>query len=365
MIVFLASVISFLLLAVSCYHIFRSVSHNGERRDFAPAVLLVSVAVSIGIGGLTAGESAQIMMLEILPALAGMLMLESTLLERKYISVAVYAFAGIYLVPASIHIAVAAGWAELPSESLMSLLCLIFIPLPVFAFIIGICLRLREVKMILKTGTIWANVTLAVESFYLILFLCLSFSYISVFAFCPDGHGEWQVIFPFLEGLMLAALGVRDADDAVFVFWRRQERRILESMKVSKVETAMDPMSIEDIYQDVYERVVAYFESERPFLDNALTINDLAKVLYSNKLYISKAISQFTGRNFCQFVNYYRVMHSMEMFRENHELKIHDLASGSGFNSDVSYNMAFRLFMGETPGEWCKKERNRKIRMKK
>ena len=136
-------------------------------------------------------------------------------------------------------------------------------------------------------------------------------------------------------------------------------------MKLTKVETALDPSGIDDVYQDIYERVVTYFETEKPFLDSELTINDLVKVLYSNKLYISRAISQFTGRNFCQFVNYYRVTYSMEMFRDNLDLKIHDLATGSGFNSDVSYNMAFRLFMGETPGEWCRKERSRKLKTKK
>ena len=119
--------------------------------------------------------------------------------------------------------------------------------------------------------------------------------------FIPTG----LLVFPFMLGLMVAALGIRATDDVLFVFWRRQERRIIESMKITKVETAVDPCSIDDVYQDIYERVVAYFDAEKPFLDNELTINDLVKVLYSNKLYISRAISQFTGRNFCQFVNYY------------------------------------------------------------
>jgi transcriptional regulator GlxA family with amidase domain len=39
------------------------------------------------------------------------------------------------------------------------------------------------------------------------------------------------------------------------------------------------------------------------------------------------------------------------------DLKIAELANMSGFNSVVSYNMAFRLFMNENPSEWCRKER--------
>jgi transcriptional regulator GlxA family with amidase domain len=55
----------------------------------------------------------------------------------------------------------------------------------------------------------------------------------------------------------------------------------------------------------------------------------------------------------------------MQCFRENPDLKIYELATMSGFNSIVSYNMAFRLFMGENPSEWCRKEKTRKITNKK
>ena len=365
MIVFIASAISFLLLAVSGYRIFKAVSAPDGREAWPPAVLLGAAAVTLGIGSVTGSESDGSLMLEILPALAGMLMLQSSFEEHKKIRPVLYALAGCYLVPAGFHIAAAAGLSGIPSDVVVLFACITFLLIPTGFFLFGIYRRLRDVKMILKTGTVWANVSLAVEAVYVLLYLLLIFMYLLLSLVCPEACSGNLLVFPFLAGLMLVALGIREADDVLFVFWRAQERRIIESMKVTKVETAMDPMSIEDTYQDIYERVVAYFETEKPFLDNALTINDLSKVLYSNKLYISRAISRFTGRNFCQFVNYYRVTYSMELFRNNHDLKIQELACGSGFNSDVSYNMAFRLFMGETPGEWCKKERNRKIKMKK
>jgi AraC-like DNA-binding protein len=365
MIVFIASAISFLLLAVSCYQIYRAASAPEPQKEFCLTVLLGAVAVTLGIGCVTGSETEGLLMLEILPALAIMLVFESSFVERKKIQPAVYALAGFYLLPAGFHIAVASGLTSLPAEPLVFAACTAFLILPAVVFIAGICRRIRDVKMILKTGTVWANLSLAVEAVYVSLYLLLNFLYIVLSLICSDHCRTVLLLFPFLAGLMLAALGVRSADNVLFVFWRVQERRVVESMKVTKVETAMDPMSIEDVYQDIYERVVAYFETEKPFLNNELTINDLSKALYSNKLYLSRAISQFTGRNFCQFVNYHRVTYSMELFRKDPDLKIQELAARSGFNSDVSYNMAFRLFMGETPGEWCRKERTRKIKMKK
>lgn len=365
MIVFIASAISFLLLAVSGYLMFRAADAPEKRNRWPSLVLMMAVAVTMVIGCFTGRVSDGLLMLELLPALAGMLMIQSSFTDRDKMRPLLYALAAFYIVPAGFHIASVSGLEFVPSEAVVLTGCTLFLLFPAGFFLFGIIRRLREVKLILKAGTVWTNVSLAVEAVYIVLHLLLVMIYIPAFLLCPVGWRGGLMVFPFLTCLMLAALAVREADEVLFVFWRAQERRIVESMKVTKVETAMDPMGIDDIYQDIYERVVAYFEAQKPFLDNELTINDLSKVLYSNKLYISRAISQFTGRNFCQFVNYYRVTYSMEMFRNNNDLKIHELACGCGFNSDVSYNMAFRLFMGETPGEWCKKERNRKIRMKK
>ena len=234
---------------------------------------------------------------------------------------------------------------------LMSLMIVIMTGLLIYDFIT----RLLDVKTVMKLGTVWVIVTLAVDVSY-VLFVIISSAVVQL------GLEASGVLL--LVGLIVA-LGVRCMTDSEFVFWRKQERIIIESMKVTSVTSTVDGSRIEDVYKDLYERITALFEAEKPYLNNNLTINDIVRKLYSNKLYISRAISQFTGRNFCQFVNYYRVMHSIDIFRNNPELKIHELAVQSGFNSIVSYNMAFRLFMGENPSDWCRRERSNLIKKKK
>ena len=365
MIVFVTSAVSALFLAVLCYQIFKDTSVPDQPKERAVPLLLGAPVLSLCTGGFTGSMTVEMMMLELMPAMTGVLLLTSSLYEREHIRPALTVLAVSCLIPLLLHVAVAARWLIMPSGPILLWAYLVWVLAVCGIFIAGICRRLKNVKAVLRTGTIWVNVALAVDSVYMVAFLSLSVCYVCLIVACPPDMMNLLLIFPIIAGLLTAALGVRAADDVLFVFWRNQERRIAESMKVTKVETAVDPAGIDDVYQDIYERIVAYFEAEKPFLNSELTINDLGKVLYSNKLYISRAISQFTGRNFCQFVNYYRITYSMAMFRENCELKIHDLACGSGFNSDVSYNMAFRLFMGETPGEWCRKERSRRIKMKK
>ena len=136
-------------------------------------------------------------------------------------------------------------------------------------------------------------------------------------------------------------------------------------MKISHVDTRAESPGSAVLYKNIYDRIQEYFTEDKPYLNNNLTINDVVEVVFSNKLYISRAISQFTGRNFCQFVNYYRVVHAIELFRNNTSLKVTELATLSGFNTSVSFGMAFRLYMGEKPGDWCRKERYRQEKLKK
>lgn len=223
-------------------------------------------------------------------------------------------------------------------------------------YLASLWLRIRDVKAVMRAGTVWLSLTLAVDSIYVVAAMIDILLYVALDHLCPGSMWPSLILTVFLS-LEILAIGLRLAFDSVFVFMRRQERRIVESMKISHVEVAGEGAREDDHYRDVYERVVAYFEEARPYLNGELTINDVVKVVFTNKLYISRAISQYTGRNFCQFVNYYRVAYSVTLFRKNPELKLVELANASGFNSVVSFNMAFRLFMSESPGDWCRKER--------
>ncbi len=219
----------------------------------------------------------------------------------------------------------------------------------------GLACNLRNIKEMMKNGGVWANLCMTVDAVYAMLVVIAA-----VLVQCSGPAAGLCIL-----GGVLVSTALRLKDDLKFVLWRRQERIIIESMRVSLASPLTGEMRLEEIYKELYERIVAYFETRKPYLDSELTINALVKELYSNKLYISRAISQYTGRNFCQFVNYYRITYSLELFRKNPDFKVHELATMCGFNSIVSYNMAFRLFMGENPSEWCRKERSRLIKKTK
>ena len=225
--------------------------------------------------------------------------------------------------------------------------------------------RIRDVKSVIKSGNVWSFVTLSVDVVYVSVPLVVILLLLSVEAVLPGAIRVSYVAVIMLMSEMLA-IGLKILFDSAFILMHDHERVIVESMKISRADVGIGgEMKGEDKYKELYERILLYFEVSRPYLHGDLTINDVVKVVYSNKVYISQAICHYTGRNFRQFVNYHRVMYSMELFRNNLEMKVAELAEKSGFNNMVSYTMAFRLFMDETPSEWCRKERAKILKPKK
>ena len=119
------------------------------------------------------------------------------------------------------------------------------------------------------------------------------------------------------------------------------------------------------IDQFLYDKVCRYMTEHKPFLVEAFSLQDLANALYTNKVYLSKTINHFSGKNFRQYVNYYRVMYAMDLFRNNMSLRVSEMAELSGFHSPTSFFQSFRRVMGEAPSYWCSRVREKYKRKKK
>jgi len=115
-----------------------------------------------------------------------------------------------------------------------------------------------------------------------------------------------------------------------------------------------DPDTDDKRMTALYRRVLDFMDEEKPFLDEEISLEQFSRHVYSNKTYLSKTINVMSGHNFRQFINYYRVEYSITLLKENPSRRVEDVALMSGFHNVVSFNMAFRLFMSETPTEWMR-----------
>lgn len=151
----------------------------------------------------------------------------------------------------------------------------------------------------------------------------------------------------------------------IFVFARNRESKLKELIERCTLEAKENNRDYS--YREIYDRVVVYFEKDKPYLDPGINVDDVAKKTFCNRLYLSRAINMFSGRNFCQYVNYYRVRYALKVFEEDKELKMQQWAEMSGFRTIASFNMAFRLYMNESPGDWSRRVKGAipRIRSKK
>lgn len=356
---FIAAMIVMMSLSVATLQVVRNIKYKelAERRHRVMPVILYTESLMIMCdlcsGGMWLGmRLVSDVMLAVIPlsVLSSSLWNGSSGLKTVYACWCVMAMMSMYYILCSFGLSrhlplFASGWV-------IVLLVLVYVLL----FLLGVWYRVREVRAVMQAGTVWAGISLATEAVYVVIVLL---EVVVLMALSGSADFIGPVVALLLGGAM-AACGLRIASDSLFVLLKRHERRIVESMKISPVEVS--GMEADDVYKDIYERVLEYFDRDKPFLNGDLTINDVVSVVFTNKLYISRAISQHTGRNFCQFVNYHRVMYSVDCFRKNPDLKVTELWSMCGFNTIVSYNMAFKLFMGENPSDWCRKEKVRIFR---
>ena len=126
-----------------------------------------------------------------------------------------------------------------------------------------------------------------------------------------------------------------------------------------KYENALNlkPDIVEDelgVYLEIFIRFIGYLEATNAYLNNDLNIVDAAQSIFSNKTYISRAVRIYSGVNFCQLINAYRVQYSIKLFNDDKYLRITELADMSGFNSSTRFVSYFKSYMKMSPSEWCK-----------
>ncbi len=105
--------------------------------------------------------------------------------------------------------------------------------------------------------------------------------------------------------------------------------------------------------QGIYQRLCYYFEKEKPYLNPDLTTTEVARALFTNKVYLGKAIKHYTQLNFPRFVNRYRVQHAQKLLKDKPNLKMTQVFMMSGFKTKATFEAAFQLEIGESPKEWC------------
>jgi DNA-binding LacI/PurR family transcriptional regulator/AraC-like DNA-binding protein len=108
---------------------------------------------------------------------------------------------------------------------------------------------------------------------------------------------------------------------------------------------------------EFFRELLTYMNSEKPFINENLTLPELALKLNISRNHLSFIINEYSGVNFYEFINTYRVEYAMRLLEEagGKQKSVLEVAFMSGFRSKSTFNKIFKKYTGHTPKLYKKK----------
>jgi adenylate cyclase len=102
-----------------------------------------------------------------------------------------------------------------------------------------------------------------------------------------------------------------------------------------------------------------YITTKKPYLSPDLSLRLLAKQIDIHPNQLSWLLNESIGKNFNEFINYYRVeaFKALSNDPKNRHITLMGLAYDSGFNSKTVFNTYFKKETGLTPKQFIKASR--------
>ncbi len=132
-----------------------------------------------------------------------------------------------------------------------------------------------------------------------------------------------------------------------------QYRNITQRLQRKRVVKDEVTETQEEKYMEIAQKVENLLFNDRLYTSHQLTVNEVARRIGTNNLYISKAINLKHDMNFNSYVNKLRLEYFIEKYNEvGKDCTIMSLAYDCGFNSKSAFNRAFKMQTNQTPTEY-------------
>jgi AraC-like DNA-binding protein len=137
-----------------------------------------------------------------------------------------------------------------------------------------------------------------------------------------------------------------------------EDKRASSAIDPSGVADGPTPRSTAPVpaeLPDLQAKLLAFMETEKPYLEPDLSLTGLARRLHTNSSVLSQVINVGTNKNFNDFVNQYRIdaFNCQVLDPANAHLSRLGIALNCGFNSKATFNRAFKKRVGVSPTQYA------------
>ncbi|WP_411032111.1 helix-turn-helix domain-containing protein [Spongiimicrobium sp. 3-5] len=156
-------------------------------------------------------------------------------------------------------------------------------------------------------------------------------------------------LVPYMAGPMIYALFIY-----VIAFFGMLNHQLFNQIKPANKyrNINIDPKEFERIHR----RIATFLEKEKPYLDDAFSLEKLSKAVSFPSYLTSYVINKGFSTNFSDLINAHRIKTAKTMLRSSdfQHIKISEVAYECGFSSLSSFNAAFKKQTGTTPSQYKK-----------
>ena len=147
---------------------------------------------------------------------------------------------------------------------------------------------------------------------------------------------------------------------SILIYWLGI-RGYLASQTRSEIGKSKKPLSLDQsLGEEVITRLRKVMEEEKLWMNPALNLSLLTRHTGIPAKTISAVLNQYGNKSFNEFINGYRIdaIKSRLLSAEDKNLTIAGLAYECGFNSQPTFQRAFKSIQGESPSEFLLKHAN-------
>jgi len=128
-----------------------------------------------------------------------------------------------------------------------------------------------------------------------------------------------------------------------------------ENITLERDKYSKSKLSNED-RAEIKTKLFAVMQEKKPYLENGITLPELAEVVGCTSNNLSQVINDELGKSFFDFINEYRINHAKQQLlcSESGKTPILQIAMDAGFNSKSAFYTAFRKEVGVTPSQYRK-----------
>lgn len=114
-------------------------------------------------------------------------------------------------------------------------------------------------------------------------------------------------------------------------------------------------VNIKTMEEDLLHRFHELMETEKPYLKPDLKLEDVALMLRTNRLYMSRIVNGKLDMTFTDYINKLRIDCAMAFMRTKPNATQDEIAVHCGFVSAQSFSRKFKQTTAETPSQWIAK----------